>query len=240
MPEENDNQSAEDKVEKTGEDNADENKNNAAEGAGEGADKAGEEEKENNKDDKNSHDDGDKDPDVKPRKSVKDYIIERKDRKIKKLEEKLNKSGEEEGDDDDGQGDDADDLSEEKIDKVVSAKYGPVMEATIKKSLEAEDKAEVEAFVKANPDFAPYQAKAEKFMKHPSRRQLPIESIFYEVAGKDLMKIGAGRQKQADDDAKRSNAGGGTGGNEGAKSVKDMTPAEFAAHKEEIRSRRRE
>ncbi len=238
MSDENTDKPEEGKVEKTGEDNADENKNNAAEGAGEDAE-AGEGE---NKEGDNSQDDSDKEPDVKPRKSVKDYIIERKEHKIKKLEEKL-KSGEEDSDDEDDQGDDADDLSEEKIEKVISKRIAPLEEATrisVEKSLEAEDKAEAKEYVRLHPEFAPYQAKAEKFMKHPSRRQLPIESIFYEVAGKDLMKIGAARQKQADDDAKRSNAGGGTGGNEGAKSVKDMTPAEFAAYKEEIRSRRRE
>ena len=177
----------------------------------------------------------DDEPPVRTRKTVKDFIIERKERKIAKLE------GEKAGKDGEGAGDDADE--DDEIDpadrKVIAQVVTPMLKPLLEKSLQAEDEAEVSDFLKANPDFKPYEAKARQWMTHPSRRNLPIKSIFYEVAGDDLMKIGAKRAKDAEDEANRSGAGGGNSrGSEGGTSVKDLSKEEFAKKQEDIRRSR--
>jgi hypothetical protein len=73
-------------------------------------------------------------------------------------------------------------------------------------------------------------------MQHPSRRALPIKSIFYEVAGDKLIKIGAERAKQADKKAKDSQTGGGSNrGGEANENVWNLTPEQFAERQEKIR-----
>lgn len=222
----------------------DQNNNSAGAGADEG-DKGAGEKKEG---DGGSPDNGGKpkppeenpagddkeEPAVRKRLSTQDFIIGRQRAKIAKENAKK--------DDDDGAGDgkkddetdEDDDIAPEDeamISKVVAKRFAPIID----KSLAADDDKEVTEFVKTNPDFKPYEAKARRFMNHPSRRSLPIEAIFYEVAGKDLIKIGAERQKAADEKAKASQTGGGSNrAGEGAKNVWDMTPDEFAQEQQRV------
>lgn len=179
----------------------------------------------------------DDEPPVKQRKSVKDFIIERQQKKIAKLQ---NKGGE--GSEGGEGGEDDDEISpedEKVITKVLDKKLTPILDPILKKSLQAEDEAEITDFLKDNPDFRPYEAKARQWMQHPSRRNLPISSIFYEIAGPDLMKIGAKRAKDADDESKRAGAGGGSAkGNEGGASVWDLPKDDFSKKQEELRRSR--
>lgn len=216
------------------------------EGAGNGENKGGEgaqnqdlnkgqDKKDNAKAPDNSQkgaDDDGKDPEVKPRKTPQDFIIERKNRKIAKLQNK--------GDQGEGEGGEGDEEENEVapedadlIKKVVSPMIAPIVE----KSLEAEDEKEIQEFLKENSDFKPYEQKVRRFMKHPSRRQLPIKSLFYEVAGDDLLKIGADRKAKADEEAKHSQSGGGSNraGEGQEKSAWELPKDEFEAKKEKIR-----
>lgn len=180
---------------------------------------------------------GKDEPEVRQRKTVKDFIIERKERKIAKLEGKT-KGEEGSGEGDEGDGNDDDEISPEDR-KVIAQVVTPMLKPLLEKSLQAEDEAEVQDFLKANPDFKPYEAKARVWMNHPSRRNLPIKSIFYEVAGDDLLKIGAKRGKEADDEAKRAGAGGGNAkGVEGGANAWDLPKDEFAKKQEELRRSR--
>ncbi len=185
-------------------------------------------------------------PAVKHRTS-KDFIIERKDRQLaRQAAEKAAKAGQA---DDAGKDDETDEADVEETDdeeneiseqdealvaKVVAKRFAPILE----KHVEAEDLQEIQGFLKDNPDFAPYEKQVKVFMQHPSRRSLPIKSIFYEVAGDDLLKIGAQRQQEADKKAKETQAGGGTqqGGDTKKKSAWDMTPEEFEAEKLRVRT----
>jgi hypothetical protein len=107
--------------------------------------------------------------------------------------------------------------------------------------MQEEDDREISDFVAKNPDFKPYIETVRKYSQHDSRKSLPIESIFYEVAGKDLMRIGAQRAKKAGDEAKKTQAGGGSGvSTEQPKSAWDLTPEEFAAEQDKIRTRTRD
>lgn len=178
------------------------------------------------------------DPETKPvvdeepkiRKRNVDFILERKNRKIEKLKNK-----EEETDDDEDEDIDPDDA------KIIEKHVAKALSPFLAKQMQDEDAQEINTFVKDNPDFAPYVDKVKKFAQHPTRKDLPIASIFYEVAGPDLLKIGAKRAKQADEEAKETNAGGGTGQTDTTeKSVWDLTPEEFAEQQETIRNKVRD
>ena len=181
-------------------------------------------------------------PEVHSRKSAKDYIIERQQRKIEKLKNSSQGKDDEEKEDEENSGNDEDDEvnpeDENLITKVVLKKFAPIIE----KQLAGEDEVELKDFIEKNPDFKAYESQARKFMQHPSRRMLPIKSIFYEVAGDDLIKIGAKRQKDADELARRDNAGGGSArGTEGAKpDYATMSDEEFAKEREAVRQKGRQ
>jgi hypothetical protein len=218
--------------------------NNGA-GAGEGGDNNGEKKKEGEDNAKapeagsQNGDDDDKDdgkePDTRKRLSTKDFIIGRQRAKLaNKGTDKTKTEGGENGKD--GDGDDDDDEvapeDEELINKVVAKNFAPILDKTIS----AEDDREVSEFLKENPDFKPFEAKARRYIAHPSRRHLPIETIFFEVAGKKLLKIGAERQKKADEEAQKTQTGGGSNrAGEGNKNVWDMTTEEFEAEKMRVR-----
>ena len=190
-------------------------------------------------DEKKPKDDG-SEPETRKRKTAKDYIIERKEKKLAKLEGKKADAKADDQDaagDDDASDDSADDIDEEDekiVEKVVSRKLAPLLQ----QQAEAEDNADIQAFLTANPDFAPYEAKARRFMKHESRANLPVQSIFYEVAGPDLMKIGAARAKAADVEARKSKTGGGGSRSvEGEKPVNEMSPDEFRQRQDAVRAK---
>jgi len=211
-------------------------KDNGADQGAEGADKSG-------ADNADKGDKADKtkiveanpkiaDEEPKSRKRNIDFIIQRKNDKIAKLEKENNGANEDEDEGDDIDDDDA---------KIIDKRVAKAMTPFIQKQMLEEDEGEISSFVKDNPDFAPYADKVRKFAQHPTRREMPIKSIFYEVAGDDLLKIGAAREKKATDKAKESSAGGGDGtGGESEKGVWDLTPAEFAAQQEKLRQRPRD
>ena len=171
--------------------------------------------------------DDDKEPEIRKRMSNKDYIIQRQQKKLSKKKD----------DSDDGDsGDTYDDITPEDealVNRIVAKNFAPVIE----KSLADDDNREVADFLEKNPDFKPFEAKVRRFMKHESRMQLPVKSIFYEVAGDKLMKIGAERNKKAEVEAKNSATGGGSNrAGEGSKKVADLTPEEFEAEQQRVRT----
>lgn len=180
-----------------GDQNTEEKKDGGdADDAGEEGDKNPDEKKEESQ----KGEDGE--PEIKTRKSPKDFIIERQARKIAKLQDK---SGEDDDEDDDS---DKEVLPEDKkaIRKVAMDAVAPILQ----RQLDAENEQEIGTFIAENSEFKPYATKVRKLMAHPSRAQVPIESLFYEAAGPDLMKLGALKKKEADNEANQSNAGGGS------------------------------
>lgn len=173
----------------------------------------------------NKEEDDNSEPKVRSRMTAKDFIIQRQQKKIQKLNQVDN--NDEYDSDSDVSSDD-----EELITKVVSKKFAPLIE----RQLADDDDLEVKEFISKNPDFKEFEAKARKYMAHPSRRSLPIESIFYEVAGEKLLKLGAERQKKADLEAKNSQAGGGSNrGGESKKDIWSMSSEEFEREKNNLR-----
>ena len=171
------------------------------------------------------------DEEPKTRKRNVDFIIERKNKQIEKLKSKGNVANADEDDDDD---DDLDISDKAIIDKRVAKVLTPY----IQKQMQEEDANEISEFVAKNPDFAPYADRVKKYAQHPTRKDLPIKALFYEVAGDDLLMIGAKRAKELGDKAKESSAGGGSSqGGDGAKSVWDLTPEEFTAQQNALRNK---
>lgn len=172
----------------------------------------------------------DYEPEVANRKTAKDFIIERKNRKIKELEKKA-----QEGDSESADADDATDDVEE------DASNLEAMKPIVDKFLESEDKQEIKDFVAENPEFEEFAPRVEKMMKHESRRNIPINELFFAAAGKDLMKIGAQRAKEADKKARDTQAGGSGPSREGMK-PKDWHSAskeELEAEKMRVREQSR-
>lgn len=190
--------------------------------------------------DADKFDDDGSEPVTRQRKTAKDYIIERKNRQIEKAKAKAGEGdGGGQGDNGEGDGGDADEDAEidpedaELISKVVDKKLEPLMKEQQAKA----DDAEVQAFLASNPQFKKYEAKARRYMAHPSRANLPVSSIFYEVAGPDLLKLGAKMASAADAEAKAKETAGGSGGRTmaGEKSVSEMTDQEFREYQDKVR-----
>ena len=176
-------------------------------------------------------------PPVNQRKTAKDFIIARKNAKIAKLQAAQNPVDPQNpspaapvSTDGDGGGDEEADSDEISLDGLA-----PIVEEHIA----ARDSQEVKGFIAENPDFAPFAPKVERWMKHPSRRHLPVSTIFAEVAMDNMMKIGADRARAADAKAKQTQAGGGS--NRGAVAPKDWRnapPDELAAEQLRVRQGR--
>jgi hypothetical protein len=96
---------------------------------------------------------------------------------------------------------------------------------------------DVEDFVQQNPEFQPYKDTVRNWAMHESRKNLPVSSIFYEVAGQDLLNIGAQRARSSD--AQKMETGGSSGhstrNEPAAKNPSEMTSAEFEQYKEDVR-----
>ena len=171
------------------------------------------------------------DEEPKTRKRNIDFILERKNRKIEKLSQDK---------EDESENEEEDDYIDPDAQKLVQKEIDKRLAPFLQKQIEEEDANEINSFLQENPDFKPYADKVKKFAQHESRKNLPIKSIFYEVAGPDLLKIGADRAKRAGDEAKESNAGGGSGDTSTSeKGIWELTPEEFATKQEELRNKPR-
>lgn len=186
-------------------------------------------------------DDG-KEPEVATRKTAKDFIIERQQRKIAKMQGQ-NGNGEY----DEGNGGDSGQEGEQfgepndgagKAEENNQEAQFNAMQPIIEQHLADQDAQEVTAFLEENPDFTPFAGKVERLMKHPSRRQIPVSAIFYEVAGQQLLKMGADRARKADAEA-RGTQSGGDSNREGTAPIdwSSATPEQVAAEKQRLRER---
>lgn len=182
-------------------------------------------------------DDGKEEPAVKQRKSNADFIIARKNAKIEKLRKQQDAAKASDANKSDAQADDDDADDADSDDESLNLEgLAPIVE----KHLESEDAQEVAAFLDEHPDFKPFEATVKRYMKHPSRRHLPVDELFFAVAGKNMIKMGAERERKAREKASQTQAGGGSN-REDTQAPKDawkMTPEEFEAEKLKVRQGR--
>lgn len=148
-----------------------------------------------------------------------------------------NAADDDQGNDDDGDDDDSDLHPEDA--EILNQAVAQAVKPLTDQIQQQKDQAELNTFISENPHFKPYQAKIERFLKHPSRSHLPISTIAMEAAGPEgMMKIGARMARTADTKKNSSKSGGSTGGNRGgapAKSAWEMSPEEFAAEQQRVR-----
>lgn len=86
--------------------------------------------------------------------------------------------------------DEVDREERERVEKIVQKKYGTTLEQIERKTV-------MDSYLASNPEFAKYKPAIEKYWNHPTYKGLPIHNIAAIVAGKDMMKIGAIKERQA-------------------------------------------
>lgn len=85
------------------------------------------------------------------------------------------------------------DEDEKKISKVV-AKQLESQRAELQKM---KDEAEVSSYIADNPQLKPYRAAILKYMSHPAYSNIPVKNIAAIVAADKLIKIGAQKEREA-------------------------------------------
>lgn len=120
-----------------------------------------------------------KDPNIEPE---KEEVIEDVEPEVRrKAEEKSTPVDEDE---------EIDPEDQKRISKIVEKQVGSKLQ-------EVENKMEVNAFVTSKPEFAKYQSQILKYMTHPAYANIPVHNIAAIVASKDLVKIGAAKEREA-------------------------------------------
>lgn len=92
------------------------------------------------------------------------------------------------------------------IDKVVNEALNPIL----RQVQEQRDQVELANFLSANSEYGKYRSKIEVYMKHPAYQNIPIKNIAMIVAGNDLQKIGAQKEREAQAAANATKGGGST------------------------------
>lgn len=144
------------------------------------------------------------------------------------------KDGEGEGEDEE-----IDPETEKLVQRVVGKQLTPLQDQIKKQQEEIQaqkDKVEIDAYIAANPDFAKYRKGIEAYAQHPAYKNVPIANIATIVASKDLMKIGAQKEREAAEAAARSKGGGSSARPSGSsgKDWANASPEEVAAKRNEI------
>lgn len=149
------------------------------------------------------------------RKTKYDFIAERQRRKAEReaaaAKEAQGEGGEDEESDEDG--DPVAPEDEATIDKVLRKKYGSQFEAIERQRFDNEVAEFFQKDEVAKHATDEEKARLKEYALHPSRSQIPLESIMLEVmGGKRLMEIGAKIEREAAQKAASSKSGGGSAG----------------------------
>jgi len=99
-----------------------------------------------------------------------------------------------------------DPTDEKTINKLVSKQLDPVTKRIEQQS----NLIEATNFIAANPDYSKYRDSIIKHMNHPAYKNIPVDRIAKMVAGDDLIKIGAAREREAQAKAAATRTGGST------------------------------
>lgn len=211
------------------EENLDDSQEDNSENDGEDSDDDGEDKDD---DDDPTPEDLDEEPPVK--KSVKDFIIERKNQKIEKLKNKIASKEKDKNLDDEINPED-----EKIVSKVVEEKFGKEL-ATLKahnqKAQERADQEALDTLLKNEPEYEPYRTKIEKWSKAEGYKHLPIEVVAVAACAKHLKKIGAKQEKRLAKEANDSRSGGGTTRTNEPKDYESMSDEEFEKEKHKVRT----
>ena len=170
------------------------------------------------------------------RKSKKDYIINRLQKRKEKLQKKEEDSEEYSEDEDEMIPSDRK-AFKKVIDEEVGAKVEELEKMKIEEEEEKElvrDMKEVDEFVSKNEQFKPYRDKILKWWQHPTRKNLPLKAVAYEIAGDDLIMLGAERERKANENAFGSSTGSDSATVTFSKKVSEMTDKEFEEYQTKV------
>jgi hypothetical protein len=95
---------------------------------------------------------------------------------------------------------------EKLISKIVDKRVG----GALKEVQVIKDQTDVDAFIRAKPEYGKYREVALKYMVHPAYQNVPVSNIMAIVAQKDLEKIGAQKERDAAKKAKDTQNPGGS------------------------------
>ena len=96
---------------------------------------------------------------------------------------------------------------EKTIGKVVDRKIKPLAKLT--EEIQAvKDRQEVDALINAKPEYGKFREAILKYASHPSYKDVPIHFIAAGLAAKDLQKMGAEKEREAQKKAKETQGGG--------------------------------
>lgn len=217
-------------------DSAEEGTDNPSDDEGEEGDQDDDDEGEGDDSDDDSDEEEDDDEEPKTRRQQqKDNQFFARRRVAEKRANKGKSNDDKPEADDDSDYDDIDPKDLEIIDKKVDERLRPITE----RIEQEEDDREINNFLKDNPEFKKFEGKVRKYASHESRKNIPIDELFYSVAGKSLLTMGAKRARKSDAEAGQNKTGGTSTRNApSGKSVQDMSSKEFEEYQNQIRTRR--
>lgn len=176
-------------------------------------------------DEEEEEDDDGEEPPV--RKTDKSYYIGL--RHGKKAAQQQNSSQDDGGDDDTDDGND------------LQAEIRKAIDPITKKLAEKEDEEALQNYVRDNPHAKAFEKKIRRYMAHPSRQHLPVETVALEAIGaKKLMQLGAQQAGKANSRANKRKGGGNSVRNAPkGSSVWNESPEEFEARQRRVREKSR-
>ena len=124
--------------------------------------------------------------------------------------------------------DDVDPDDEKVINNIVNKAVNPIRE-----QLQTQlDQAEISNFITGNPEYAKYTKQIGTYMKHEAYRNIPIQNIAAIVSAKDMQKLGAKKERDAQAKvAETKGAGNNTRAIEaGAKDWGSASKEDYQAH----------
>jgi len=139
------------------------------------------------------------------RKSAKDYIIERKERKIEKLESQKDEEGDDLGLDEELEEEEITPAGKKTIEKTVSK----MVEPFINQARQQSDEAELAGVLAKYPNLKSLESEIRTWMKHPAYKDASIEVIALGLAAKKGKGSDAEAERQkADEEAAAGNISG--------------------------------
>ena len=144
-------------------------------------------------------------PVIPIRKSNTQFIIARKDAKIKKLESQKDKDEDPSEDTLDGEEDD--NLSEDAkkaIDRAMDTKIKPLQDILVSKANEEE----LKDLFSGSPEAKKYENHIKAYLQHDAYKNVPPEVIYHHLAFGSALSLGAKKKTVADKEAGQSKGGG--------------------------------
>ncbi len=180
-------------------------------------------------------------PEIPVRKSNAQFIIERKNKKIKKLESKADDGADDDKGDTPEDEEDDSGLSEDAskaIAKEVETKIKPLQDILVSKANEEE----LKDLFTSTPEAKKYENHIKAYLQHDAYKNVPPDVIYHHLAFNQALAIGAKKKTVADKEAKQSKNGGRglppkntVGDLPSAEDIAEMSEEDFAKMEEDAR-----